>query len=54
MTGRFALVFRAAGLQGSIRFAGELRIVAKSAATSPAAAGRQRQLRGALAAATRR
>jgi hypothetical protein len=54
MTGRFALVFRAAELQGSIRFAGELRIVSKSAATSQAAAGRQRQLRGALAAATRR
>jgi hypothetical protein len=54
MTGRFALVFRAAGLQGSVRFDGELRIVAKSVATTLVAGGRQRQLRQALAAATRR
>jgi hypothetical protein len=53
MTGRFVVVFRAAGLQGSVRFDGELRIVSKSAATM-APAGRQRQLRNALAAATRR
>jgi hypothetical protein len=54
MTGRFVLVFRAAPLQGSVRFDGELRIVAKSAATPLSAAGRQGQVRRALAAAARR
>ena len=54
MTGRFVLVFRAARLQGSVRFDGELRIVAKSAATPLSPAGRQGQLHRALAAATRR
>jgi hypothetical protein len=54
MTGRFVLVFRAARLQGSVRFTGELRIVAKSAAASvPAAPGRYR-LRRLLTALTRR
>jgi len=54
MTGRFVLVFRAARLQGSVRFDGELRIVAKSAATPLSPAGRQGHLHRALAAATRR
>jgi hypothetical protein len=54
MTGRFVLVFRAARLQGSVRFDGELRIVAKSGTTPLSPAGRQRQLRRALAAATGR
>jgi hypothetical protein len=54
MTGRFVLVFRAARLQGSVRFDGELRIVAKSAATPLSPAGRQGQMHRALAAATRR
>lgn len=54
MTGRFGLVFRAAGLQGSVRFDGELRIVGKSAATAQSSAGRQGHLHRALAAATRR
>jgi hypothetical protein len=54
MTGRFALVFRAAGLQGSVRFDGELRIVAKSAAAPLSPAGGPRHLRRALAAITRR
>jgi hypothetical protein len=53
MTGRFVLAVRAAGLQGSVRFDGELRVVAKSGATvSPT--GRQGQMRRALAAAMRR
>ena len=54
MTGRFAVVFRAAGLQGSVRFDGELRIVSKSAATPLSASGRQGSLRRALATVRRR
>jgi len=53
MTGHFTLAFRAAGLQGSARFNGELRIVAKTAA-APLFAGRELRLRRALTAATRR
>ena len=54
MTGRFALAFRAASLQGSVRFDGELRIVAKSSATPLSPAGGPHHLRRALAAITRR
>ena len=54
MTGRFTLAFRATGLQGSVRFNGELRIVAKSGAASVSATGGQLRLRRALAAAARR
>jgi Bacterial Ig-like domain (group 2) len=54
MTGRFTLAFRATGLQGSVRFDGELRIVAKSGAASLSATGGQLRLRRALAAAARR
>jgi hypothetical protein len=54
MTGRFAVVFRAARLQGSVRFDGELRIVAKSAAASVPAAPGQYRLRRLLTAVTRR
>lgn len=48
MTGRFGLVFRAAGLQGSVRFTGELRVVAKTASASLTAAGGAQRLRRAL------
>lgn len=54
MTGRFTLNFRAAGMKGSVRFNGELRIVAKTAATPLSATGGQLRLRRALSAATRR
>ena len=54
MTGRFALVFRAAGLQGSVRFDSELRTVTKSAATPLSPLSGSRHLRRLLAAATRR
>ncbi len=33
MTGRFRVTMRAAGLQGSIRIDGELRVVAKTSST---------------------
>ena len=54
MTGRFALVFRAAGLQGSVRFNGELRVVAKTAAAPLSATSGELRLRRAVTAATRR
>lgn len=54
MTGGFALVFRAAGLQGSVRFNGELRVVGKTAAAPLSATNTTLQLRRTLAAATRR
>ena len=54
MTGRFALAFRAAGLQGSVRFNGELRIVAKSATALVPQANGPHRLRRLLTAATRR
>ena len=54
MTGRFVLVFRASGLQGSVRFNGELRIVTKSAAASAPAVSEQHRLRRLLTTVTRR
>lgn len=54
MTGRFALTFRATGMQGSVRIGGELRIVAKTAAAPLSATGGERRLRRALIAAARR
>lgn len=55
MTGRFNLVFRAARLQGSVRFNGELRVVAKTAAAPLSEThGQLRRLRRALSAAARR
>ncbi len=54
MTGRFVLVFREARLQGSVRFDGELRTVAKSAAGLLSPAGAQHRLRRALAESARR
>ena len=54
MTGRFVLVFRAARMQGSVRYNGELRVVAKTASAPLAAAGRELGLRRALSAAARR
>jgi hypothetical protein len=52
--GRFALVFRAPGLQGSVRFNGELRIVAKTAAAPLSPTRGELPLRQALTTATRR
>ena len=54
LSGRFVLVFRAAGLQGSVRFDGELRVVAKTAAAPLTATGGELRLRRALTAAIRR
>jgi hypothetical protein len=54
MTGRFSLTFRAPGLQGSVRFNGEPRIVAKTAAAALSATGAERRIRRALIAAARR
>jgi hypothetical protein len=54
MTGRFTMTFRAAGLQGAVRFSGELRIVGKTAAAPLAATGGGLRLRRTLAAAARR
>lgn len=54
MTGRFIVAFRAAGMQGSVRFNGELRVVAKTAAAPLSATGGELRLRRALTAAIRR
>lgn len=54
MTGRFTLAFRAAGLQGSVRFGGELRIVGKTAPTPLAANAGGFRLHQAVTAAVRR
>jgi hypothetical protein len=54
LSGRFALVFRAAGLQGTVRFNGELRIVAKTAAAPLSPTRGELSLRRALTTATRR
>ena len=54
MTGRFTMTFRAAGIQGSVRFSGELRVVGKTAATPLTATGGELRLRRTLAAAAPR
>ena len=54
MTGRFSITFRTTGMQGSVAFSGELRIVAKTAGATLSATGGERRLRRALTTAARR